>query len=407
MYAWSKKKILVYLLVSTPLLFSHLLKCTVKAPDLSQPSIYQHPITNNHGNEISFCIVDLKYDGTDIKICEFGEGLESRFKGYDALGYEHTIWSMLWDYLATFNVPVWFTSKQTQHNYDYSLKHFVSHGGKLTSALYSLPADKDFQRTLKTYKYRPYNPFAGIVISRNIQLHSSVLDTFKAKYKHMILLGQATSSIVRSKYHTSKFFECPTLAPYKPAFKIYPKKYTPLLAQNIITDLASDIVVIKPLDAALGHGIILIEKENLDDTLKLILKNHNDLEAYASDMSYYYWKKDFKEFFIVEAYAPSKAIYLDDKPYDPTMRVMFCMHNYQGLMSINFFDAYWKLPRKSLEEEGSLTEKHKSQIKPNHIGSLPVSYQDFEMVKALLCKALPEFYLKMLAGHSHFKEPAV
>jgi hypothetical protein len=374
---------------------------------LSQASTYQYPIPNNLHDEISFCIADLKYDGTSIKICEFGEGLESRFKGYEALNKDRSIWSMLWSYLSTFNVPVWFTGK-LKGSYDYDIKKFQAMGGTLIPNIHSIKSDDHFKQILKNhYKHPRRSAPAGIIALRSLLLHSSILEDFNAKYPHMILLGQTTNRFVRSKYQTNKLFECNELAQYKPKFKICTKTYASALANSIIKELGGDVFVIKPVDAALGHGVIMVEKGDLDETLRILFRDTNELERFKQDISYYYWKKDTKKFFIIEEYAPSKIIYINNEPYDPTMRVIFAMHNWAGNIVINFFDAYWKLPTKSLIAEGSLTEKHKSSVKSGGLCSLPVDYDDFEMVKALLSRALPELYLKMLLLHSHFNEPAV
>jgi ribosomal protein S21 len=301
---------------------------------------------------------------------------------------------MLWKYLKTFNLPIWFAGKSS---YDYGIKTFTAIGGRITSSLYSLKSDEEFTKVLKNYKRKTQRcQPAGIIVVRTMQFHSSIFKQFNATYPQMILLGQATNKFVRSKYHTNKLFENSELAQYKPKFKICEKRYTPTLAQSIIDELGGDIFVIKPIEAALGNGVIMIDKSNLDQTLRILFKDMQELELYKKDMSYYHWKRDQKDFFIVEEYVPSKIIYARDKPYDPTMRVMFTLQNLAGKISINFFDAYWKLPIKSLEENGSLTEKHKSHIGTGTASSLPVDYADFEMVKALLSNALPELYLKML-----------
>lgn len=365
-----------------------------KQSQISQSSTYFYHATNNFPDEISFCIADIKFDGTAIKICEFGEGIESRFKGYEALHHKGSMWAMLWAYLKEFNLPIWFIGRSSQ---EYDTTSLRENGVKITPNLYSIEAQEDFKQAVKnSKKQKGFCQSSGIIAARTLQVHSSVITNFKEKHPEMIVLGQATNKFVRSKYHTSTLFDTNKLAAYKPKFKICTKRYSSTLAQSIIDELGCEIYVIKPIDSALGNGVLLVEKENLDDTLRIILKDRQELESFKSDMSYYHWKRDEKEFFIVEEYAPSKTLYVNGKPYDPTMRVIFSMHNKAGNIVINFFDAYWKLPIKSLDQEGTLTEKHKSRIGSNLTCSMLVDYTDFEMVKALLSKALPKLYLKML-----------
>ena len=60
----------------------------------------------------------------------------------------------------------------------------------------------------------------------------------------------------------------------------------------------------------------------------------------------------------MQAYAPSKKIIVRGKSYDPTMRVFFFSSHNAGIASVIPIGAYWKIPAKSLDEVGTLTEKH-------------------------------------------------
>src|SRR5438105_280604 len=67
---------------------------------------------------------------------------------------------------------------------------------------------------------------------------------------------------------TSLFNNHPLLATIKPEWGLYPKTYTPTLADQIIQDIPSDFFVIKPRGSFVGRGVIIVAKKNLDSTLK-------------------------------------------------------------------------------------------------------------------------------------------
>ena len=97
-----------------------------------------------------------------------------------------------------------------------------------------------------------------------------------------------------------------------------------------------------------------------------------------------------------------KPIIIDEKIYDPTMRIVFVLYNNHGVAQVNFLGAYWKLPANSLDEQASLTERHKSKIYSGRTSSARVDAQDFENVKKILEPVLCTAYLKMLEiTHTH------
>lgn len=361
-------------------------------------SLYHHPIKNDFPDEMSFCIADLKFDGNSVKICEFGEGLESEFKGYDALHGTGAVWAMFWEFITAFNLPVWYTDKPRGNKRNRAIKRFINLGGMCVSNLQSLPAHDYFQKMVERYQGAPkMTSYAGIVVARTVGLGPSALNNFKTKYPQFLMLGDATNEFVRSKKCTCDLFDNETLMNFKPRFKICEKKYSSTLAQSIINELGCDIFVIKPTNATLGYGVIMTNRNDLDKTLQLILKHPKQLgQQYKNDAAYFHWAKDHAPKFIVEAYAPSKIVLMNNKPYDPTMRVIFALHNCDGCMNIYFFDAYWKFPAKSLTDNASLTEKHKSCIKRGTACSAMVDAKDFEQVTVLMSRVLPELYNKML-----------
>ncbi len=360
-------------------------------------STYNYPIKNNYPDEISFCIVDLKYDGQFIKICEFGEGLTSQFKGYDRLYGQGALWATVWDFFGSFQRPVWLVGKRFFHNDKRVLAkgHLSAIGGKTSDSIYFLKQDDVFKKLVKKAKKEP-----GIVNKACI-LIGDCGSEFKKTYPSCIVVGQATNGIVANKYRTNNLFDNdPDISMFKPLFKAYPKQYTLELASQIVKDLGCSMFVIKPVDASLGRGIIMVTRDELNATLKLIFKDFKRFNKYQlDDYSYGYWTRDHNKNFIVEEFATSKTIYVNDKPYDPTMRVVFVISNNGGCISTTFLASYWKLPDKNLDQEGTFTDKHKSHVTyKSLVGSAEVEKKDFDHVKELLSLVLPKVYLKMLAN---------
>jgi hypothetical protein len=359
--------------------------------------LYESELKNDYPDEISFCIVDLKFDGSTIKICEFGEGVESKFKGYDTLFGKGCLWAYLWDFLDKFNKPIWFIDQglSKRDHREYALHILTQHNAHPLENFQKLEALQDFKISQKHQSMNPgLSNKTGFIVARNSVMANAAATQFKKKYPTCIILGEVSNHFVRNKDTTCNLFKGTEIESFVPKFNIYECKYTPALSKKIIADLGGQTFVIKPINASLGHGIIIVEKEDLDKTLHLIFNNKKDLKPYKNDMSYYYWFKTHGAKFLVEEYAPSKIITVENKSYDPTMRVVFCLLNNAGTIYVKFFDAYWKLPSKSLEDVGSLTEKHKSHVTRSH-SSAKVSDEDFELVKKHLCYVLPRAYINM------------
>ncbi|MCA9508924.1 MAG: hypothetical protein KC505_10935, partial [Myxococcales bacterium] len=62
--------------------------------------------------DVSFCMADVKFDGENLKILEFGDCAESMFTGYNTLYGKGAVWAEFWRYLKKFRVPIWYVGKQ-------------------------------------------------------------------------------------------------------------------------------------------------------------------------------------------------------------------------------------------------------------------------------------------------------
>ena len=76
--------------------------------------------------------------------------------------------------------------------------------------------------------------------------------------------------------------------------------------------------------------------------------------------------------------------------------MVFTLHYDNHKIHLTFLDGYWKLPIKSLEEKGSLTEKTKSKISKTKQNSGRISEYDLIILKSQLSKVLPSIYFNIL-----------
>jgi hypothetical protein len=341
--------------------------------------VYLPETQNDLPQDISFCIADLKFDGTNIQLCELGEGLESRFKGYDAITYQGAMWEALWNALGAYKMPIFVIENDFwhQHTADFAYPALRANQGFITRSL------GKGQR--------------GIYIIHSLKKSIGAIKRLAAQNPAQFFLGCATTRFVKNKQETNALFDTPFLQQFKPQNLLIKKHYYPDLADDILQTIISEYLVIKPTNSSLGYGILIVHRNELHATLKTILLDHAEiLKKHHGDKGYSYWLKDHSSHFIVEAFAQSKPLIVKNKTYDATMRVAFLMSNIAGKMRFTYLGAYWKLPAKDLSQPASFTEKHKSATTSDPGSSVSVADEDFITVCSNLNQLLPELYRKML-----------
>ncbi|QQR49292.1 ankyrin repeat domain-containing protein [bacterium] len=359
--------------------------------------------------DISFIISDLKFDAHgNVKILELGEGPRSYFKGHETLYGKGKIWESMWLFLEKLNLPVWYVGRKPESIWAESTiaaKKFIDIGGQFASSITELKKDPLFQKlTALPINKNPQtlDDCKGVIVLRHHYTSKALLNDFKKNYPDFIVLDNVTAPYVNNKYTTNLLFNDDRLKDYKPRWQTYKKIYTKNLAQTIIDDLKTDIIVLKPLSAANGWGVLIVHKNDLDSTLKIILKNPSAIAA-NPDKSYNYWAQDRNRDFLAEEYVPSKTITIQGKEYDATMRMVFLLSYHDDKIYTTFLGHYWKLPAYSINEDVELTKKHKSKIGSNSLApsSAKVSMTDCEKVKGILKEVLPKVYLKMLLSKQY------
>ena len=358
------------------------------------PVTYQVPHNNTYPPDVSFCIADLKFDGTMLKICEFGEGFESRFKGYDALYGKGAMWAKVWEVLVGLGVPVWIVENRTSMSdpQEFSYRYFKELGGQLMSSFGGLSRSCSAKKKIKNGQMQ------GLVVAHTMGKTKHYVKAVLDKRPDLMVLNAATNNFVRSKAATNALFDTPDVARFRPLACLLKGSNKAHESHNVIKKLGAEYVVIKPTNSALGQGVMLLPANQLGRMLTAITTGAHG-QAMGNDPAYSYWAKNQGADVMVEAFALSKSVVVDEKAYDPTMRVVFVLVNDHGKMDITFLGSYWKLPVKSLDEPGTFTEKHKSCVKPGKKCSAVVEDADYAVVQALLCQLLPPLYEKMLKQH--------
>ncbi len=372
-----------------------------------QSILYAVTSIKTYPPDVSFCIVDLKYNKPHVKICEFGQGVVSGFYGHERINQRIPMWSHLWDFLHELAIPAFFIGPRpldVRANYSKAIEHFVQLGGIAQTDFKSLEKNNYFKEYFKrktNNAYSFFNPHqaAGVLVSSQHHLIFDYYKTIKKKYPNLLILDEATRPFVLNKLRTHQLFAGdPTLECYRPQCLVVPKIYSPTLAQTIISSITSDYFVIKPINAWKGRGLIFVHRDELDTTLKLILDKNTSTQYPSKAFSY--WNKDKNTCFLVESLEHSQPIIVEGHHYDATMRVAFGIAYSKGKIVVRFFDAYWKLPRQSLDNPTSLDETYKSNIRHGEVCSAHVNKQTFKEVTQFLKKILPPLYRKMIAAQN-------
>ncbi len=359
--------------------------------------------------DVSFCIADLKFDGEDLKICEFGEGCHSKFRGFDRLYGKGKAWELFWLYLSRFKLPIWYVGAGTKSKKFYeeiAYDTFVECGGNFIGSLGQLEKNGQFLKTVG--RGVPEDPscisnYKAIIC---VKTFHNATRSFIRKFPNVLIWDVATSYYVNSKIRSTMLFNDSDLSRFRPNFWLLKRS----LSGNISASYKDDIMaqfesfdnngylVIKPTCSTMGQGIMMLPKKDLQKALKSILtirtgkvkKNRGD----DSVLSYWHSRKD--GYCLVEEFVKSKTIEIGGKKFDPTMRVIFALCFDQGVPSIDVFGAYWKLPPIALNESGRFTDKHKSHIRKNGPSSWPVDHQDLEKVTNIMQQFMPKVYTKMV-----------
>jgi len=357
--------------------------CSIKTPFLA---------------EVSFMVVDYKYSSSrGVKVCEVQHSTLSKYRGdYALYGYPGNISKNFCGFLQRHqNNNIWYVNNAC---HDPALKAEIKNypWNSFDNVSDLLEDDEFIERYLQPVKDpTSINDYHGFVYLKPSGIR--MLKRLQVENPGILVLDVATIPFWKDKYKMSLLFQKDSqLSKYKPYWNLYEKKYSRKLAKNIINDLGGDMFVIKPRGGFHGNGVLIADRSTLDKVLYQIIKKASKLSNHP-DPSYSYWYSDKHDTFIVEAYSPTdpKPIpQFDNKLYDPTIRTGFVAYYHNGDIQIDFLGSYWKIPLVSLEDEGTLTDKHKSD------GGFPnvmkLSDEEWEEIEVHLRECLTLLYKQFL-----------
>lgn len=358
--------------------------------------------------DIAYIFADIKYQDGKIKICEFGNGIRASVASSEVPYNGKTVeidtpyWPIFWPYIQQLNKPIWVVGKK---NKTVPSKKIIR-----VTDIDMIPV-ADTQKTFAGVpKKRPksIDTCQGIVVYQYLDTRNPArakkLEDFQNNHPEFLVINRSAIRFAYNKLYSAQLLDTPKLRNLKPQWKQYRKKYTPTLAQKILRDIKSNVVVIKPINSRQAQGIIMVEAANLDITLQALFSSPSAETTNIPDQrdaaAFAYWKTDKNKVFMVESCESSKLINIRGDWYNPTMRLVFILRHEAGQINTNIIGGYWKIPPKPVSDQtASLTEKFKT-IPMHHVVSgytgLKIDEIDFIQAKAIMYNVLPEIYERML-----------
>lgn len=355
--------------------------------------------------DVCFMVADLKYNAKQgVQVCEIQQASLSLFNG-DAFRCleEESIHKELVRVLSLYNKNGWVVADRIADKNIVSALTNV--GWQSLQDIIALVSDPYFMNQAKQpaadmYDLSSYQGFLYINWS-----DLSVIYDFQKRFPGMIVMDKSSFSFWIDKYQMTQLFaEDELLSTFKPKWGNYKKNYTKELATQIANDLQCDTFVIKPRGEFLGKGVIIVQRQDLDEILFYIITKNGTL-ADSKNPAYTAWKNDSFDSFIVEEFVTSDPIaisHLENRIYQPTMRVAFLLVYNKQCHNVHFLGGYWKTPLLSLDEDGDFMQKNKDICKfPYYCAVDP---EIMQLVQKELSIALPILHKKMLQFCSNSPE---
>lgn len=371
--------------------------------------------------DIAYWIADIKLNEDGAKIVELGDGNFAGYKVLDNMYFKGKVWSQVWDTLVSFGRPVWYVGSYESAPDVVAWEHFNKVSGNYAPTLAELDERlkkmkseqrteaQDAKKIVKTL-----DEYAGVIILKRYNPLLKTYLNFRKNHPEYLIINETSSDYVGDKFLTDSLFSSASMKKFRPNALTFNKKYTKAIAARIHSKMPkTEWFVIKPINSGRGNGIIMTHASELDDNLrKILIENKcsepvDDMFSFKPDnpMSFEYWQHDRNSRFLVEEYVESKPIFVDEKPYDATMRVIFVLRYEDETIKVDFVDAYWKKPIKALTDEGTFKEKHISKHAPNAEESRGLAVNEEDMAKAQksMAELLPQLYWNLLCDVHAFQ----
>lgn len=333
---------------------------------------------------IVFGIVDLKLTpAKQIKILEFGRGLQSAFVGLKiATGQD--IRDVLKASLDRLSLPLILTSiPGAEVTDERELNKFIAKSETdLTEP--ALKALSDFHAVYGGATLKP--------VPRSILC----LDDAAADY------------IFENKRLSHQAFVDTSKTQVRPRTVVIPRSYSAALPKQIRAQLAGvKQFVIKAPDMECGQGVVVVKDADLELILKVLcaksieeasktyathslsagLFNLNTMESSLRPLLALHNSDDPN--FVVEEYIAGKPVAHNDAQYDATMRVAFVFTRDQDEIKLEPIACYWKLPPQAMTQQGELRARTVSSYTEGRHDSQVVAEDDMAVVYQQLKEHLP------------------
>ncbi len=366
--------------------------------------------------DITFGVADIKFDETGrVTICEGGDGCYCSLRECNITFNDHQywqtapFWGIFWNYVHQFKLPMWHVGIRGPAN-ALALEEHARLGGTYFKRFADLEKDSQFIRNCKHIRERrrrdgvltrahATSDYAGIVTYVALEERDrdgKEFTAFKARHPELLVVNAVARDVLKRKDRMYQLFADAGLTDFIPQFNVYPSEYSPELVAKILADFQQEKLIIKPVWSSLSCGVNAIDRQGLDGLLRMILRDKQSVPANAG-RGLAYWRSMHDKSFVVCAYMPSKTLVVNDKSYDPTMRIVFMLHRDGGVAQVNLLGGFWKIPVKSLDQQVPLTEKHVTIAHAgDHYTGILVAPDDMQRLKQTFEPALLHAYDVML-----------
>lgn len=366
--------------------------------------------------DITFGVADIKLDDAGrVTVCEGGDGHYASLREcnitFNGHQYWQTapFWGIFWNYIHQFKLPMWHIGARGPAH-ALALEEHARLGGAYFKRFADLEKDPQFVRNCKHIREQrrrdgvltrahAISDYAGIVTYYAFaerDRDGKEFTAFKERHPELLVVNAVARDYLKRKDRMYQLFSDAGLTDFIPQFNVYPSDYSPELVAQILAEFPQEKLIIKPVWSSLSCGVNAIDRQGLDGLLRMILRDKHRVPVHAG-RGLTYWRSMHDKNFVVCAYMPSKTLVVNDKMYDPTMRIVFMLHRDAGLARVNLLGGFWKIPVKSLDESVPLTEKH---VTIAHAGDqytgIIVAQKDMQQLKKTFEPALLRAYEVML-----------
>ena len=329
--------------------------------------------------DITLLMVELKYDDQQgIKICEIQPVCFSSFLGCDYVYKRNgVIGRSITQYLSQFGHSFWFMNPDVSHIK--VRKQFFKQGWKPFSTLEVLSSIKEIQKNgSKTIQDRSNLLDYHAIIYPKYRKRSNFKNV-ESKFSALVFIDKAFIPYLYDKYSQSLLFKGnPILEQAKPKWILCSKKSSHELFDEITTSIESDLFVIKPKESNQGKGVIIVSKNDLEKTLKIIVDQDKNLKN-NHDRGFNYWATDSSQTFLVEQFIETSPLIIEEmenRPFDVTFRLAVAFVYHKNALHLHFLGHYCDLPDIPLDSAGSLNDKHRTSLSISKTIKTPAAIKD-------------------------------